>query len=142
MVLMSKIEKVLEEYLREKNNPLKDNFLADIVRNDIPKILADYLDDDKYLVKGSVGQGQWAHIPWVAIFNKNITTSATRGYDIVLLFQADMSGFYLTLNQGWTYYRENYKPKSEAQKKIKKSLQFYRENSKRFLHNLIVMLSI
>lgn len=63
MVLMSKIEKVLEEYLREKNNPLKDNFLADIVRNDIPKILADYLDDDKYLVKGSVGQGQWAHIP-------------------------------------------------------------------------------
>src|SRR5699024_12047198 len=111
-------------------------------KHDIPKILADYLDDDKYLVKGSVGQGQWAHIPWVAIFNKNITTSATRGYDIVLLFQADMTGFYLTLNQGWTYYRENYKPKSEAQKKIKKSLQFYRENSKRFLHNLIVMLSI
>lgn len=57
---MSKIEKVLEEYLSEKNNPLKDNFLA------------------------------------------------------------DMSGFYLTLNQGWTYYKENYKPKSEAQKKIKK----------------------
>lgn len=120
MVLMSKIEKILEEYIVEKNNPLKDNPLAEIVRNDIPKILADYLDDDKYLVKGSVGQGQWAHIPWIAIFNKKITTNATRGYDIVLLFQADMSGFYLTLNQGWTYYKENYKPKSEAQKKIKK----------------------
>ncbi|MDI5789132.1 DUF3578 domain-containing protein [Bacillus licheniformis] len=40
-------------------------------------------------------------------FLKNLTTSATRGYYIVYLFSADGSGVYVSLNQGWTYFKES-----------------------------------
>lgn len=120
MDLINNIEKVLNEYLDEKKNGLKNNPMGSIVRKDIPNKLVEFLNSDKYLIKGSVGQGQWAVIPWVCIFNKKITTSATKGYDIVLLFQADMSGFYLSLNQGWTYYKDKYKTRKMAKEKIQK----------------------
>lgn len=38
----------------------------------------------------------------------DISVSAAKGYDIVYLFRADMSGVYLSLNQGWTYFKEKY----------------------------------
>ena len=61
------------------------------------------------LVVGSCGIGQKTDYPWVAIFNKNITTSAKRGLYIVYLFKKDMSGFYISLNQGITYFASTYK---------------------------------
>ena len=50
--------------------------------------------------KGSVGSGSWAHIPWFASMNTNITTSVARGVYVVYLFQDNGEGVYLTLNQG------------------------------------------
>ncbi|MGL4875799.1 MAG: MrcB family domain-containing protein [Clostridium sp.] len=66
------------------------------------------LDTNKFTVTGSIGQGRWAEVPWLSIFINDITTTATKGYYIVYLFKADMSGFYLSLNQGWTYFDEKY----------------------------------
>ncbi len=70
-----------------------------------------FINKENYLITGSAGQGNWADVPWIAVFDKEITTSATIGYDIAYLFRADMSGVYLSLNQGWTYFKENYKTK-------------------------------
>lgn len=64
------------------------------------------LDRNRYLIKASYGNSNWANIPWIAIFDKEITVTAQEGYYIVILFNADMSGFYLSLNQG---YRPNEK---------------------------------
>jgi len=58
------------------------------------------------LVKGSIGQGNWAAIPWLAILDRRITTSTTHGLYVVFLFRSDMRGVYLTLNQGVTRFRE------------------------------------
>lgn len=63
------------------------------------------------ICSGSCGVGQKAEFPWVCIFNTNITRSATRGLYIALLFRKDMSGFYLCLNQGITYFELTYKRK-------------------------------
>jgi hypothetical protein len=57
-------------------------------------------------VAGSIGRGAIAQVPWVGVFNKKITTSAQDGYYIVLLFSEDMSGCFLSLNQGVTAFRE------------------------------------
>jgi 5-methylcytosine-specific restriction enzyme B len=54
------------------------------------------------MIKGSVGQGVWTDVPWVAIMNKEVTTSTQRGYYIVYLFSDDMSKLYLTFAQGVT----------------------------------------
>jgi len=53
-------------------------------------------------VKASPGQGNWARVPWAAVFDRRETTSIQRGVYIVFLFREDMSGVYLTLNQGVT----------------------------------------
>jgi MoxR-like ATPase len=53
-------------------------------------------------VSWSVGQGSFALIPWIALMDDRETTSTQRGTYCVFLFQEDMSGVYLTLNQGVT----------------------------------------
>lgn len=84
------------------------------------------LDPNIYHVAVSVGIGRWAEIPWVSIFIKNLTTSATRGYYIVYLFSADGSGVYVSLNQGWTYFKEKHGTKI-GRDKIQKTAFIIRE---------------
>lgn len=60
------------------------------------------------MVKGSVGAGVWAAVPWLGIFDPLITTSATKGFYVVYLINAQDETIYLSLNQGTTAaYREH-----------------------------------
>ncbi|MFO7968742.1 MAG: MrcB family domain-containing protein [Bacillota bacterium] len=79
-----------------------------VLVNDIPKQVDKWLDNSRYLVTGSVGQGNKTNFPWVCTFNKNITTTAQKGIYLGYLFRKDMSGFYLTLMQGVTYFDNKY----------------------------------
>jgi len=74
------------------------------VRTELPKALysTGIVNDSKYDINGSVGQGNWATIPWIAIFDRSITTSATKGVYIVYLLAKDTNTLYLTFNQGCT----------------------------------------
>ena len=65
------------------------------------------VDSAKYKVEGSVGQGIWAKVPWLAIFRKEITQSAQNGVYIVYLLSSDGDSLYLTLNQGVTEAKKN-----------------------------------
>jgi 5-methylcytosine-specific restriction enzyme B len=49
----------------------------------------------------SAGKGRWAHVPWVSLLDERETTTAQGGVYVAFLFVADMSGVYLTLNQGY-----------------------------------------
>jgi 5-methylcytosine-specific restriction protein B len=53
-------------------------------------------------VKWSIGQGTWAKVPWIALLDERETDTTQRGVYCVYLFRQDMSGIYLTLNQGVT----------------------------------------
>jgi hypothetical protein len=57
-------------------------------------------DVETLAVKASPGVGNWANVPWVAIFDNRVTRSIRDGVYCVYLFRRDMSGVYLTLNQG------------------------------------------
>lgn len=59
----------------------------------------------RYKLKGSGGQGGVVNIPWICIFDKQVSRKASEGYYIVYLFKKDLSGFYLSLNQGYTKYK-------------------------------------
>jgi len=126
--LMNSIEHVLANYTAEKQQPLKGNALGNFVRNDLVEAIYDAfaIDRQKYLVDASVGKGNWATIPWVCIFDRSVTVSATTGFYIVLLVKKDMSGFYLSFNQGYTYFKEKYKAKLGRQK-IKQTAKIIRE---------------
>jgi hypothetical protein len=96
--------KVMNEYLGAKREGFGSHPLGAFVRNTIPSEFyqLSFIDTAEYLVTGSVGQGNWASVPWVAIMNRKITVSTQRGYYIVYLFSEDMQSVYLTLAQGVT----------------------------------------
>jgi hypothetical protein len=85
--------KIMDEYLDAKMESFGSHRLASYVRNDVrleftrlPFVLS-----TDYVVTGSVGQGVWANVPWIAIMNRTITVSTLRGYYIVYLFSEDMN---------------------------------------------------
>lgn len=53
-------------------------------------------------VRGSIGQGNWAKVPWIAFLDSRITNTTQKGIYVVYVFREDMKGVYLTLMQGVT----------------------------------------
>ncbi|MGP4076291.1 MrcB family domain-containing protein [Halobacillus sp. K22] len=98
------LTKITNEYLTEKNKQFKSNSLGQFVRTNAPKVInsLDFIDQDRFIVKGSVGQGNWAQIPWITILDKHVTTSTQQGYYLGYLFSEDMERVYLSFAQGIT----------------------------------------
>ena len=79
-----------------------DKEASELISRTIPQEISVYLNDSNYLVNGSVGKGRATKTPWIAILDKEITTSTREGVYIVFLFSSDYKHVYLTLNQGTT----------------------------------------
>ncbi len=96
--------KIMNEYLEAKGERFAGHSLSSFVRSEITKEIAKltFIDKNQYVLIGSVGMGNWANVPWIAVLNKNITTSTQRGYYIMYMFSEDMQRLYLTLAAGVT----------------------------------------
>lgn len=109
MSLNSVVTKILNEYVPAKKETFAGHQMGSFFRTDIP--LAIYgtgiVSSGPYLITGSVGQGNWAMIPWVCIFDRKITNTATKGIYIVYLLSKDGKSLYLSFNQGCTDIRKN-----------------------------------
>ena len=55
--------------------------LADFIRNELRDALEACLAPEQVglIIKGSAGSGRWADVPWAAVFDPFVTTTATRG---------------------------------------------------------------
>ncbi|HEY4543644.1 MAG TPA: DUF3578 domain-containing protein, partial [Tissierellaceae bacterium] len=110
MSLKDALVHIMENYTKEKLNLFKENDIAVFLRQEVTSIIEreiSGLSKNEFIIKGSAGAGNWAEIPWICIFNKNITISAQKGIYIVFLFSSDMKRVYLSINQGFTFYKEN-----------------------------------
>jgi GTPase subunit of restriction endonuclease len=95
--------KIMQQYPSAKRESFSNNPLGHFVRQTIPQELKKLpFIDDHYKVQGSVGMGNWATIPWIAIMDKRITDTTQQGEYIVYLFSENMESVYLTLMQGVT----------------------------------------
>ena len=79
-----------------------DSAIAEIINNKIPRELEKFLNNGIFKIYGSIGKGLATRTPWIAILDKEITTSTREGVYIVFLFSSDYKHVYLTLNQGTT----------------------------------------
>ena len=104
------LEKIMNDYVSAKSEQITGHPLGTYFRNDIPRALYDtgLVNSNRYLITGSVGQGNWAMVPWICIFDRRITTSATKGVYIVYLLAKTGDTLYLTFNQGCTEIRSNH----------------------------------
>jgi len=99
MALRDDFENILSTYLPSKNS----GNMSDV--NNIFKSLKSKMENlscvkknKALLVKFRYGIGGIAQVPWIAILDKTETTRM--GVYVVYLFKADMTGVYLTFNQG------------------------------------------
>jgi len=121
------INRILDKYLTEKRKEFAQNKLAHFIRSDVSSIVQGIVDleyPDKFKVTASPGQGQWAEIPWIGIFDKDITESPRHGYFVMYIFTADMSAVYLSLNQGWLFFKDTFG--TAAKEKIATAAEAYR----------------
>ena len=98
------IYKLIDNYDTEFKKAHKEgnfkNPFRNILLKDIPNMLSKEIDERKYYLDASIGVGRWAKVPWIAIFNKEITDTAKKGVYIVYLLNKDTKELFLTLNQG------------------------------------------
>jgi MoxR-like ATPase len=102
------LDEILNGYLQAKAgdfgraSPMWEAFnrLTDAIKDSAPVAKSNTLD-----VTWGAGQGQWARIPWVAVLDSRETDTTQHGVYCVYLFRQDMSGVYLTLNQGVTEFK-------------------------------------
>ncbi|WP_203226573.1 DUF3578 domain-containing protein [Psychrobacter sp. P2G3] len=108
MNLAEKLKKFTSSWVQATNESFTNHPTANFLRNDLKEEIAAIVKDfdNNYLIKASVGAGNWANIPWLAILNPKITTAIQDGIYPVYLFSTDGLGFYLSLNQGTTTPKE------------------------------------
>ena len=123
-VLQERLEEVLARYMTArkeeqfgKNHELWTVFqtLEREFRESGPVQSRDTLEVD-----WSVGQGNWARIPWIAFLDHRETDTTQRGTYCVFLFRQDMSGVYLTYNQGVTELNKEY-GRREARERLEEN---------------------
>ena len=102
------LEHIAANYLNAKQESFTAHPLANYLRHDAPAAISEALENPLYVSKGSAGQSDWADVPWIAVYNPNITTTATEGYYLVYLFGADLAQVHLCLAQGTTKVREEF----------------------------------
>jgi hypothetical protein len=69
---------------------------------------------DTITPEGSTGAGNITAAPWIALFDRRLTTSATTGFYVVYLFSTDLSAVTLSLAFGTTQFEEQFGGPSKA----------------------------
>lgn len=106
----------------------KGDIYLDLINNIEQNINSNILEDEKY-AHASVGQGRYSNVPWIAIYNPEITEDTKDGYYVVILIHPEGKGVYLSLNQGWIKIKNKHTRNSNNAKrealKLSKTLSNY-----------------
>lgn len=114
------IQEPIARYLAAKQMKFAGNELASKFRKDFPGEIQHLIaDKNRYKVIGSTGKGNWSECPWIAILDILVTNTPQSGYYPVFIFKADMSGVYLSLNQGVTEVKEYYRKETKKVLKLR-----------------------
>lgn len=102
-MIQQKFEVILQRYVQARSTPFSGSHelckVFEEVQDEFSRLTA--LSSRPYLkVKFGVGKGNWARVPWIAFLDQSVTIQ--NGVYCVYLFRQDMSGVYITFNQGVT----------------------------------------
>ena len=110
MPLRDNLLRVLTEYPAATKEAFAKHPFADFIRHELRNTVAEVAQEyEQVTVKASPGMGNWSRGPWIALLDTLITDTPQRGYYPVYLYREDMAGVYLSLNQGMTALKEQYK---------------------------------
>ena len=115
MSLRTALQKITTEWQVARTEQFARHPVAAFIRDGAPSEVERTLVDRRgFTVKGGAGAGQWAAVPWISVFDDVVTDSATRGYYVVYLFHSTGSHVHLSINQGTTATRAEFKESTRA----------------------------
>lgn len=121
-ILKTDFEEVLNNFFRYKEDGYgENNYILRFVHDNLPDDIKSHIGDN-YDVVGSVGLGNWADCPYVAILDNDITDSTRYGLYLVYLFKKDMTGVYLSFSWGSYQFNNNKLLLEDAAKEIRNLL--------------------
>ena len=88
-------------YSNNRNHEAHKIFISEL-----PSFFKNILDEKKYFIKSSLGEGNVAGIPWLCIMHRDVTNSVTRGFYIAYLFSRNAKKVYLSIGLGATQFSE------------------------------------
>ncbi len=111
------LENTSKELSNGKPNFLKKHPLANSITKEGPMIIKSLLPKklQDYQVKASAGQGSWANVPWIAIYNTAITDKISSGYFIVYLIPHSSNSIILGLTQSFEEAKKEFGAKNYEQ---------------------------
>ena len=103
MQLRNDLKQWMEEYAARCREPFGGNSFTSLVTKKIPGTVQKICGDEtRYKVAGSCGKGNWARVPWIAVYDTRITSSAQKGVYLVYLLNQETRELYLSMNQSAT----------------------------------------
>jgi len=128
MIFKECFEKLANEKIKTTKQkvstvPDYDNIILKQLTNDLRL----FINNDDIIVKPSVGQGNYADIPWICLLssNRSISPSAQKGLYIVLLFNKEGDAFYLALSQGFTSFKNMDISSKQRNERIEKTVKYF-----------------
>lgn len=78
--LRETLQHILTDYPLARTNALEDHPLAQFIRADAGEAVSGALGEvgNGLVVQGSPGQGNWAAVPWIAVFDPAMQSGAVR----------------------------------------------------------------
>tara|TARA_Y100001973_G_C5161504_1_gene313759 strand:+ start:86 stop:1327 length:1242 start_codon:yes stop_codon:yes gene_type:complete len=122
---ISKFSSLWEEYLIDRREEISENKYQYIMDKEhhvyklfksIPSLFEKVINKNKYKVKSSLGNTRISAIPWICIFNQEITDSAQYGFYISYLFSHNAKQLYLSIGIAATQFDQIYKGKQCTEK--------------------------
>lgn len=132
------LERIMSEYLDARaTGRVSSQHPINSVFSGLKKALESNPKVAKYrevITKPSVGKGIWATIPWVALLDSRETSTVQEGVYCVFLFRDDMSGVYLTFNQGVTEPKQRLK-RAAARNEVRRRAKELRAHCRELTQN-------
>ena len=102
--LFKSFQKIGDDYMSKIGQGLTqlDQSSIEIFKTSIPTELEKVFPDSTYKIKASIGQGRITKCPWIAIMNRQETTTTQQGVYLVFLLSKDLKKVYFQLAQGVT----------------------------------------
>jgi 5-methylcytosine-specific restriction protein A len=114
-VISEVLRTIIGELPTAINEPFKDNYLADYIRNEGPDLIREKISEEfsSYKMKGSAGQTGWVVDKdcWIGIFNPEVSRGkkyASQGYYVVYGFPLNSRYVTFGIGQSFTEAEEKY----------------------------------
>ena len=103
-IAQCKVEENGKEYFRNT----KEHIAHKIFIEDVPEVFMSFLDNKKYTINSSLGEGNTAVIPWLCIMHNQVTDSVTERFYVAYLFSRNAKKVFLSIGIGATQFSRIY----------------------------------